>query len=134
MADPPAVEPRPVRTRPAASPSKEERLLLAALGDPVSVAILAALSHGERDGHSLVVETNLAQSSVYRKLHELQEQRLIEVGRLAFTREGRKVEVFRSRIHAVAVEFEDGRAVVRVRAREDASDRLRDLWQRVRER
>jgi DNA-binding transcriptional ArsR family regulator len=134
MAERPATELPPAPAGPHYRTSEPERLLLAALGDPVSVAILAALSHGERDGHSLVVETNLPQSSVYRKLRELEEQKLIEVGRLAFTREGRKVEVFRSRIHAVAVEFEDGRAVVRVRAREDASDRLRDLWQRVRER
>ncbi|HTW54927.1 MAG TPA: hypothetical protein VMG36_00535 [Thermoplasmata archaeon] len=134
MAEPTPADTPPTPTPPHYRTTESERQLLAALGDPVSVAILAVLSHGERDGHSLVVETNLAQSSVYRKLRELEEQKLIEVGRLAFTREGRKVEVFRSRIHAVAVEFEDGRALVRVRGREDASDRLRDLWQRVRER
>ncbi|HKS59144.1 MAG TPA: hypothetical protein VJS68_00005 [Thermoplasmata archaeon] len=134
MADPSAPAPPFPGSPPNSRVSDAERSLLAALGDPVSVSLLSALSHGEKDGHTLVVETQLPQSSVYRKLRDLQAQGLIEVSRLAFTKEGRKVEVFRTRIHGVSVEFVDGRAFVRVRAREDASDRIRELWQRVRER
>ncbi len=100
----------------------------------MSRAILAALSRGERDGHRLVVDTDLPQSSIYRKLHDLEGAGLVRVSRLAFTPEGRKVEVYVSRVRAVEVEFADGRAIVRAREREDSSDRLRALWGQVRER
>jgi DNA-binding transcriptional ArsR family regulator len=113
---------------------EEDRRVLDALGDPVAVGILATLSGGERDGHGLVVATNLPQSSVYRKLHDLQKGGLVRVQRLAFTAEGRKVEVFSSRIREVYVRFENGRIEVRVRQREDAADRIRDLWSQVRRR
>ncbi len=110
-----------------------DRRLLEALGDPVSLRILSALGGGERDGHRLVVETNLPQSSVYRKLHDLLAGELIRVSRLAFTPERRKVEVYASRIRGVSVDFEGGGLRVRVRSREeDASDRLRELWDQVR--
>ncbi|MGI0071400.1 MAG: hypothetical protein ACRECT_04950 [Thermoplasmata archaeon] len=51
----------------------------------------------------------------------------------AFTSEGRTVELFSSRIRQVCVEFADGLARVRVRPREDAADRITDLWAQVRE-
>jgi DNA-binding transcriptional ArsR family regulator len=115
-----------------ASGSVSERGILEALGDPVSLRVLAALSRGERDVHSLVVETGLAQSSVYRKLHELAEHGIAYVPRYAFTREGRKVEVFRARVKEVRVVLADGAARVSVTIRQDAADRIDDLWEDVR--
>jgi DNA-binding transcriptional ArsR family regulator len=120
---------------PAPTPSsmaERDRRLLEALGDSVAVSILEALSRGERNGHDLVVETDLPQSSVYRKLRDLQEGGFVFVNRLAFTPERRKVEMFSSRIREVRVEFAAGRTLVRVRPREDSSDRIGDLWAQVR--
>ena len=111
--------------------AEAERRVLSAMGDPVALSVLSALSRGERDGHRLVVETGLPQSSIYRKLHDLEDGGLVRVHRLAFTPEGRKVELFQSRVREVSVEFLDGAAVVRVRLREDSSDRIRDLWTQV---
>lgn len=122
-------------TSSAAYPSsitREDRRVLEAIGDPVALAILSALGAGERDGHSLVVETRLAQSSIYRKLGELQEARLVYVSRLAFTRDGHKVELFRSRLREIHVEFGEGRSEVRVVVREDAADRVHGMWNEVR--
>ncbi len=109
-----------------------DRRLLEALGDPVARAILAALSEAERDGHGLVLATGLPQSSVYRKLRELEESDLVRVVRLAFTTEGRKVDVFATAIRQISVEFAGGRTLLRVRATSDSSDRLHELWERVR--
>jgi len=111
---------------------ERDRRLLEALGDPVALSILSALSRGERDGHALVVETDLPQSSIYRKLRDLQDGGLVHVDRLAFTPEGRKVELFSSRIRQVLVEFSNGLTRVRVRPLEDSADRIRDLWAQVR--
>lgn len=117
---------------PAAPVPVSERGILEALGDPVSLRVLAALSRGERDVHSIVVETGLPQSSVYRKLHELTERGIAFIPRFAFTPEGRKVELFRARVKDVRVAFADGQARVSVTTRQDASERIDDLWQDVR--
>ncbi len=106
--------------------------MLAAIGDSVALAILSALGAGERDGHSLVVETHLPQSSIYRKLRELQEERLVYVSRLAFTHDGHKVELFRSRLQEIHVEFGPARPRVRVVVREDSADRIQGMWAEVR--
>ncbi|MCI4348848.1 MAG: ArsR family transcriptional regulator [Thermoplasmata archaeon] len=102
------------------------------MGDPVALTVLTALSGGERDVHGLVVETGLPQSSVYRKLRELTERGVVFVPRLAFTREGRKVEMFRSRLQEVRVVFANGRARIDVVLRQDMSDRIGDMWEEVR--
>lgn len=123
------VSPGPSLTAPG---TETDRRILAALGDPVSLRVLAALSRGERDVHSLVVETGLPQSSVYRKLRELADSGIACVPRYAFTREGRKVEVFRIRVGEVRVVLADGTVRVTVILRQDAADRIDDLWQDVR--
>lgn len=112
--------------------SREDRRMLAAIGDPVALAILSALGIGERDGHSLVVETGLPQSSIYRKLRELQDGHLVYVCRLAFTRDGHKVELFRSRLREVHVDFGGSHPRVRAVVREDSADRIQGLWTEVR--
>jgi DNA-binding transcriptional ArsR family regulator len=120
---------------PAAFPAKfsvDERQILTAIGDPVAFAILSALSGGERDGHSLVVETHLPQSSIYRKLRELEEGHLVYVSRLGFTRDGHKVDLYRSRLKEIHVEFAPDQPKIRVVIREDAADRIQGMWTEVR--
>ncbi|MFZ3355383.1 MAG: hypothetical protein WA549_01335 [Thermoplasmata archaeon] len=114
--------------------SGNERQILAAVGDPVAFAILSILSGGERDGHSLVVETRLPQSSIYRKLRELEEEHLVYVSRLAFTRDGHKVDLYRSRLKEIHVEFSSGQPKIRIVVREDAADRIQNIWTEVRRR
>ena len=122
----------PAPTPATPGPPKGAQRTLAALGDPVATALLSVLSRSDRSGHDLVVDTGLPQSSIYRKLRELQEAGLVDVPRLAFTPEGRKVEVFRIRVREVRVEFSRGQVRVRVLRREDSADRIHDLWSQVR--
>jgi DNA-binding transcriptional ArsR family regulator len=114
------------------APPADVQRTLGALGDPVAVKLLSVLSRGERSGHDLVIESGLPQSSVYRKLRELQDAALVIVPRLAFTPEGRKVELFRTQVREVRVEFVRGRVRVTVLRREDSADRIHDLWRQVR--
>jgi DNA-binding transcriptional ArsR family regulator len=130
---PPVVPERP-GTAGETSPSlsEAEQRVLAAVGDPVAAGILGALSRGERDVHSLVVETGLPQSSIYRKLRELLASQLVYIARLGFTKDGRKVEMFRSRVREIRVVFEAGRVWVEVIPSEDSSDRIDRMWETVR--
>jgi DNA-binding transcriptional ArsR family regulator len=120
--------PGPEESVPSVHPRRD---LLSAIGDPVALEILAALSAGDRDVHALVVQTGLPQSSLYRKVRELTANGLVTVPRLAFTKDGRKVELFRSRLRAVRVLFGSGRYRVEVRFSEDSSDRLVEMWDTV---
>ncbi len=112
--------------------SAQDQKVLTALGDPTTLRLLVALSRGERDVHELVLETGLPQSSVYRKIHELVDSGLALVSRLAFTPEGRKVEVFASRLKEVRILMDQGVLRVEVSVREDLSDRLKQMWDSVR--
>lgn len=82
--------------------------------------------------HSLVLETGLPQSSVYRKLRELAEGEVVTLGRFAFTPEGRKVELFRSRVREVRVGFAAGQLRLAVLRPEDSPDRIQRMWDDVR--
>jgi len=116
----------------ARSGSTSDRRVLSALGDAAALEILVALSAGERDVHSLVLQTGLPQSSVYRKLRELADGDVVSIGRFAFTPEGRKVELFRSRVREVRIGFAAGRLRVAVLRPEDGPDRIQQMWDDVR--
>jgi DNA-binding transcriptional ArsR family regulator len=118
-------------TRPSAPPTPDEAVL-EALGDPASRQLLLALGTEEHDVHDLVLTTRLPQSSVYRKLKELEAARLIRISRLAFTSEGKKVEVYRSRLREVRVHLGGGVVRVEIVPLEDSGDRLGRMWTQVR--
>ncbi len=105
--------------------------LLGALGDPTSRTLLLELTRSEQDVHSLVVRTGLPQSSVYRHLKEMQASHLVRISRLAFTSEGRKVEIFRSSVREARLYLEAGRLRVEVVPAEDAADRIVSMWSEV---
>ncbi|MCI4329162.1 MAG: helix-turn-helix domain-containing protein [Thermoplasmata archaeon] len=104
---------------------------LEALGDEQTRAILLALDLEELDVHELVLRTGLPQSSVYRKLHDLEEAELVRIVRYAFTPEGRKVEIYRSRLREVRVHLGNGRVRLEMIPREDSADRLGSMWEEV---
>lgn len=106
--------------------------VLRVLGDPVSMGVMASLSGKGRDAHALVVATGLPQSSVYRKLRELSTLGLVGLDRIAFTREGRKVELFGLRVRSITVTLENGRIAVSVVPRRDSSDNFQSLWAELR--
>ncbi|MFG1530544.1 MAG: ArsR family transcriptional regulator [Thermoplasmata archaeon] len=105
--------------------------LLEALGDPTTRRLLLELTQHEQDVHSLVVRTGLPQSSVYRHLKEMQARRLVRISRLAFTPEGRKVEIFRSNVRQARLYLEAGQLRVEVVPAEDSADRIVSMWSEV---
>jgi len=124
MEPPPALAPKPAN-------SEIGEALLQALGDPATRSLLLELSRGDQDVHTLVVRTGLPQSSVYRHLKELQASRVVRVSRLAFTSEGRKVEIFRSNVREARLYLERGQLRVEVVMAEDSADRIVSMWNEV---
>ncbi|MHB1434640.1 MAG: hypothetical protein ACYCPN_00355 [Thermoplasmata archaeon] len=105
--------------------------LLEALGDPTTRTLLLELTRSEQDVHSLVVRTGLPQSSVYRHLKEMQTRHLVRIARLAFTAEGRKVEIFRSSVREARLYLEAGQLRVEVVPAEDSADRIVSMWNEI---
>jgi len=116
-----------------AVPSTPAEALLRALGDPVARGLMVALAQEEADAHRLVVRTGFSQSSVYRKLRELQDDGIVRVARFAFTSDGKKVEVYRSAWREVHISLSEGALRVEARPAGDSADRLGSLWRKVRD-
>jgi DNA-binding transcriptional ArsR family regulator len=110
---------------------RKERILQA-LGDPASRQILALLNDAPLSVQELQAANHVPQSSLYRKLHELQDLGLVAVQTTAFTADGKRVDMFRSRIEEVRVEMRGGVLHVNVRHRDLSAERLRFMWGRVR--
>lgn len=102
--------------------------LLEAIGDSAMRRILLATNERARTAHELLVEQGISQSSLYRKLHELQELGLIGIERVAMTPEGKSVELFRSLVAEVRVELAGHELKVRAIPRRLAEERLRTIF------
>ncbi len=124
--------PAPSDASPVLPRSREERILLA-LGDPIDRALLLALNERARTAPDLMAELRLPHSSVYRKLHELQELGLVGIQRLAITPQGKRVEYYRSLVSGFRVELEGGRLKVNVSLRDLTAERAKTLWDSMRE-
>ncbi len=111
---------------------EKEEAVLAAVGDRVACRILLSLDGAARPAHELVHNLDLPQSTVYHKLHELQQRGLVTVQAVAITADGKRVELFRSLLEAVSIDLREGRLNVRVRYRNIEAERLGTMWESIR--
>jgi DNA-binding transcriptional ArsR family regulator len=111
---------------------EKEEAVLAAIGDSVSCRILLTLDTAPRPAHELVHNLDLPQSTVYHKLHDLQEKGLVTVQAVAITGDGKRVELFRSLLEACTVDLREGRLNVRVRYRNIEAERIGNMWENIR--
>jgi hypothetical protein len=86
------------------------------------------LSDQPRSAPEILRTNHLPQSTLYRKLHDLQEIGLVGIQRSAITEDGKRVELFRSRLQELKVELRGASLRIDVRFRDLASERLQDLW------
>ena len=112
--------------------SNQQEAILETLGDPTARRILLELNRAEQDAHQLVLRTGLPQSSVYRKLKDLTDLGIVRIARFAFTADGKKVEVYRSRLQEVRVLLSGVTLRVEVVLRSDGAERLGEMWRAVR--
>jgi DNA-binding HxlR family transcriptional regulator len=115
------------------STDRKERIL-EALGDRWAREILLLLSDGPRSAQEIQLSNRMPQSTLYRKLHELSEIGLIGIQRSVISPDGKRVELYRSLLQELTVEMRGTRLTIDVRFRDLPSERLKELWQSVRER
>src|SRR5690348_13158478 len=96
---PPTVAPPPA--------SRKERIL-DALGDSASRRILLMLHDSPRSAQEILQTNHIPQSTLYRKLHELQELGVVAIQRTAITPEGKRVDLYRSLLEEFRVELKGG--------------------------
>jgi DNA-binding HxlR family transcriptional regulator len=120
----------------ASSPCSSDRKerILEALGDRWARDILLLLSDGPRSAQEIQATNRMPQSTLYRKLHELSEIGLIGIQRSVISPDGKRVELYRSLLEELTVEMRGTRLTIDVRFRDLPSERLKELWQSVRER
>ncbi len=121
---------------PPCSPCSSDRKerILEALGDRWAREILLLLSDGPRSAQEIQASNRMPQSTLYRKLHELSEIGLIGIQRSVISSDGKRVELYRSLLEELTVEMRGTRLTIDVRFRDLPSERLKELWQSVRER
>jgi DNA-binding IclR family transcriptional regulator len=106
---------------------------LDALGDPAARGILLMLSEGPRSAQELLTANHIPQSTLYRKIHDLEQLGLIGIQRTAITPEGKRVDLYRSLLEELRVDLQGAQLRIQVRFRDLAAERLKEMWHGVRQ-
>ncbi len=117
---------------PAPPPRGSRETILAALGDPLSRAILVGLADAPQPARELLRRVDVPQSTLYRRLAEMRAAGLIDVQRAVISEDGKRTELFRSRVEEVVVHLHGPTLDVKVRRRDLSAARLAELWNDVR--
>ncbi|MFI5419026.1 MAG: winged helix-turn-helix domain-containing protein [Candidatus Lutacidiplasmatales archaeon] len=121
----------PSSVPPPPPPGRKERIL-DALGDPAARGILLMLNNSPHSAQEMLQGVQVPQSTLYRKLHELQELGLVAVQRIAITSDGKRVDLYRSLLEELSVDLKGSSLRIQVRFRDLAAERLKDMWKDVR--
>ncbi len=89
-----------------------QQALLRALADEQSARILAATAYQPRSVMDLIREENLPSSSAYRRVHELEHDRLLVVARTILSPDGKTYSMYKATFREVSVAFQAGQLVV----------------------
>lgn len=119
--------PAPAETPPPPPRDRKERIL-DALGDPAARGILLMLSDAPRSAQELLVANRIPQSTLYRKIHELQDLGLIGIQRTAITPEGKRVDLYRSLLEELKVDLQGRELRIQARFRDLSAERLKQMW------
>ena len=90
------------------------------------------LNDAPHSAQELLTGNAIPQSTLYRKLHELEELGLVGIQRTAITADGKRVDLYRSLLEELRVDLEGTSLRIRVRFRDLAAESLRDLWHTMR--
>ncbi len=116
---------------PPSSPAQRKERILDALGDPAARGILLMLNEAPRSAQEMLQTNHIPQSTLYRKLHDLQELGLVGIQRTAITPDGKRVDLYRSLLEELKVDLVGDTLRIQVRFRDLAAERLKDMWHRV---
>lgn len=114
------------------APPLTAQSVLDALGDHHSRAVLAACIDAPRSVKDICQAAGLPLATTYRQVHRLMELGLLLIERSAMTPEGKKYDLFRSRIAEAHLDLVSGHEQVRWVANDATEGRLSGLWDAVR--
>ena len=123
---------RPASDSPSPSPAERRERILDALGDAASRGILLMLNESPRSAQELLQANKIPQSTLYRKLHDLQQLGLVGIQRTAITAEGKRVDLYRSLLEELRVDLIGQSLRIQVRFRDLSAERLKEMWHQVR--
>jgi len=126
------VDGNPPAEPPPSPPRDRKERILDALGDSASRGILLMISDAPRSAQDLLAANHIPQSTLYRKLHELEQLGLVGIQRTAITSEGKRVDLYRSLLAELSVDLQGTQLRIQARFRDLSAERLKDMWRDVR--
>ena len=103
-----------------------------ALADAYSRRVLAACVRKAKAVKDISRETDLPLPTTYRHVNHLQEAGLLVVERSALTEDGKRYELYRSRVRGARIEVGAGGETVTWELNEPVEERLTGMWDELR--
>jgi len=113
---------------PPAPPRDRKERILDALGDPAARGILLMLSDAPHSAQEILAQNRIPQSTLYRKIHDLQDLGLLGIQRTAITPEGKRVDLYRSLLEELKVDLQGRELRIQARFRDLSAERLKQMW------
>lgn len=103
-----------------------------AIADPYARRVLAVCVKQARPVKEIAHETGLALPTTYRHVHRLEEAGLLVIERSAMTPDGKKYDLYRSRVKSARVEMDAAGERVTWEPNEATEERLANMWDSLR--
>lgn len=101
--------------------------ILDTIGDPRARTILAAISREPRSVDALADDLEIARSTIYNRLHELEDYNLV-TGENRISNDGNHYQVFTCNFESTVISLEGDEYDVRIFRKENLPSRFSDLW------
>lgn len=109
-------------------------IALQAMADGCSIAILRATTDRACSATELVHELAVPASTVYRRINELVEGKLLAVERIVISEDGKKFTLYRSVVREMHANYGFGKVEVDLVLNEDVVSKLSRMWDSMRTR
>lgn len=103
-----------------------------AISDSSSRRILVACMRDPRPVKAISDDTGIPLATAYRHVHALEEDGLLILERSAISEDGKRYDLYRSRLHRASLVISPDGVSVSWDVEAAVEDRLRDMWQKFR--
>lgn len=116
----------------AKAPSLDDRTVAAALSEEYARRVLSVCIKKAKSVREIELETQIPQATLYRHVTQLTEQGLLYVERSALTGDGKRYELYRSRIRSGRIEVDSAGVRIVWEPMEGVEERLARVWMSLR--
>jgi len=109
-----------------------KKAILQAMADDCALAILRSTTLNPCSAMEIIHQHALPPSSVYRRINELVDARLLTVERTVITSDGKKFGLYRNTVTDMRAEYKSGEVELTVSLNEDVVNKLTRLWSSMR--